>query len=200
MLTSVHRSIHSLSLALITSLLVACTAIPISSLYSLSKIDPMKIDPEQIRVAIRVDESVNATRGNAQITMGYKAEEAGIDEVHEFDVQLTSAQTLTPKLTRGMLAGERVTVMSLSPEDAHTMKDFQQRLYQYKAAGIEGDGSFNLRLKDLCLDSALPDGDIPLTLFFKTESQEEYIVFVKYELHDLFSDTDSDIDALVFCT
>ena len=197
--TSPHRSIHSLSLALVTSLLVACTAIPISSMYSLSKIEPMNIDPEQIRVAIRVDESVNAAHGNAQITMGYKAEKAGIDEEHEFDVQLTSAQTLTPKLTRGKLAGERVTVMSLSAEDARTMRDFQQRLYQYKAAGIDGDGSFSLRLKDLCLDSALPDGDIPLTLFLKTESDEDYIVFVKHELHDLFSDTDSDIDALTFC-
>jgi hypothetical protein len=83
-------------------------------MYSLSKIEPMNIDPEQIRVAICVDESVNASRGNAQITMGYVAEEAGKDEEHKFDVQLTSTQTLTPKLTRGMLDGERVTVMSLS--------------------------------------------------------------------------------------
>ena len=64
---------------------MACTAIPISSMYSLSKIEPMNIDPEQIRVAIRVDKSVNAAHGNAQITMGYKAEKAGIDEEHKFD-------------------------------------------------------------------------------------------------------------------
>jgi hypothetical protein len=168
-------------------------------MYSLSKIEPMNIDPEQIRVAICVDESVNASRGNAQITMGYVAEEAGKDEEHKFDVQLTSTQTLTPKLTRGMLDGERVTVMSLSAEDARTMRDFQQRIYQHKAAGIEGEGSFSLRLKDLCLDKALPSGDIPLTLFLKTESHQDYIVFVKYELHDLFSDTDSDIDTIPFC-
>jgi hypothetical protein len=79
------------------------------------------------------------------------------------------------------------------------MRDFQQRLYQYKAAGIEGDGSFSLRLKDLCLDYALPDRDIPLTLFLKTEGHEDYIVFINTELHDLFSDTDSDIEGLVFC-
>jgi len=131
--------------------------------------------------------------------MGYKAEDANINEEHKFDVQLTSAQTLTPKLTRGLLPGEQVTVMSLSAEDARTMRDIQQRLNQYKAADVKGEGSFNLRLKDLCLDKALPDGDIPLTLFLKTESHEDYIVFVKYELHDLFSDTDSDIDALPFC-
>ena len=159
----------------------------------------MTIDPEQIRVAIRVDESVNAARGNAQIIMGYKAEEAGIDEEHNFDVQLTSAQALSPKLTKGMLAGERVTIMSLSPEDANTMRGFQHRLYQYKAEDIDGDGLFSLRLKDLCLDSALPGRDIPLTLFLRTERDQDYIIFVKYELHDLFSDTDSDIDALTFC-
>ena len=54
-------------------------------------------------------------------------------------------------------------------------------------------------MKDLCLDSALPDRDIPLTLFLKTETYEDYIVFIKYELHDLFSDADGDIDALTFC-
>jgi hypothetical protein len=168
-------------------------------MYSLSKIDPMKIDPEQIRVAIRVDESVNATRGSAQITMGYKVEDSDIHEEHQFDVQLINAQTLTPKLTRGMQPGERVTVMSLKPEDAHTMRDFQQRLYQYKAAGIEGDGSFSLRLKDLCLDYALTDRDIPLTLFLYSESYEDFIVFINTELHDLFSDTDSDIGEVAFC-
>jgi len=178
---------------------VACTAIPISSLYSLSKIDPIKIDPEQIRVAIRVDESVNAARGSAQIIMGYKAEDGSIDEEHEFDVQLTSVQTLTPELTRGMSPGERVTVMSLSPEDAYTMRDLQQRLSRHDAAGGDGDGSFTLRIRELCLDTELPGGDIPLTLFLRTDSLEDYIVFVKYELHDLFSGSGSDIDALPFC-
>ncbi len=188
-------------LALVALLSVACTGIPISSMYSLSKIDPMKTDPKQIRVAIRVNESVNATHGSAQITIGYQAEDGSIDEEHEFDVQLTSSQTLTPKLTRGMLPGEQVTVMSLSPEDARTMKDFQQRLYIHKAShgNDDDDASFGLRLRDLCLDKALSDGDIPLTLFLKTQSHEDYIVFFKTELHDLFSDNHSDIDRLPFC-
>lgn len=188
-------------LALVALLSVACTGVPISSMYSLSKIDPMKTDPEQIRVAIRVDDSVNAAHGSAQISMGYKAEDGSIDEEHEFDVILTTTQTLTPILTRGLLPGEQVTVMSLSKDDARTMRDFQQRIYKHKAAGDDGDddASFGLHLRDLCLDKALPDGDIPLTLFLKTESHEDYIVFFKTELHDLFSDTDSDIDALPFC-
>ena len=50
--------------------------------------------------------------------MSYQAEKAVIDEEHEFDVQLTIAQALTPKLSKGLLAGERVTVIRLSTEDA----------------------------------------------------------------------------------
>lgn len=183
----------------VTLLFVACTSMPISSMYNLSKIDPMKTDPEQIRVAIRVNESVNAARSSAQITIGYKAEDGSIDEEHEFDVQLTSAQTLTPSLTKGMQPGEKVTVMSLSPKDARTMKELQQRLYKYKAIDGDGNGSFGLSLQEFCLDEDLPDGDIPLTLFLKTEIHEDYIVFIKTELHDLFSDADSDIDAVPFC-
>jgi hypothetical protein len=186
-------------LALVALLFVACTSVPISSMYSLSKLDPMKTDPEQIRVAIRVNESVNAAHGSAQITIGFKSEDDGINEELKFDVQLTSAQTLTPKLTRGMLPGEQVTVMSLSAEDARSMQDLQQRLYTYKAADINGEGSFGLRFGELCLDKELPAGDIPLTLFLKTENHEDYIVFIKTELHDLFSDSDSDIDAVPFC-
>jgi len=188
-------------LALVTLMSVACTGVPISSMYSLSKIDPMKTDPEQIRVAIRVNDSVNASRGSAQIMIGYQAEDGSIDEDHEFDVQLTSTQTLSPMLTKGLLPGERVTVMSLSAQDAHTMRDLQQRLYEHKTANgnDDDDGSFGLRIRDLCLDKALPDGDIPLTLFLKTESHDDYIVFYKTELHDLFSDTDSDFDKLLFC-
>jgi hypothetical protein len=194
-----YRSFYCVCLAQIALLFVACTSIPISSMYSLSKIDPMQTDPEQIRVAIRVNESVNATRGSAQIGITYTADDGSIDEEHEFDVQVTSAQTLTPKLTRGLKPGEQVTVMSLSPQDARTMKDLQQRLFKYKAAGGDGDGSFTLRLGDFCLDKTLPDGDIPLTLFLKTENQEDYIVFIKTELHDLFSDNDGDFEKLPFC-
>ena len=161
----------------------------------------MRTDPEQIRVAIRVHESVSASHGSAQISIGYQAEDGSIDEAHEFDVQLTNAQTLTPALTRDLLPGEQVTVMSLSPQDAFTMRDFQQRLYKHKIinGNDNDDGSFGLHISDLCLDKALPDGDIPLTLFLKTESHDDYIVFYKTELHDLFSDTDSDIDKLLFC-
>jgi len=44
-----------------------------------------------------------------------------------------------------------------------------------------------------------PDGDIPLTLFLKTESNDDYIVFFRTELRDVFSDTNSDIEKLTFC-
>jgi hypothetical protein len=104
-----------------------------------------------------------------------------------------------PIVWRGLLPGEQVTVMGLSPEDARTMRDLQQRLFKYKAAGGDGDGSFTLRLAELCLDKELPEGDVPLTLFLKTENHEDYIVFIKTELHDMFSDTGSDIEKLPFC-
>jgi hypothetical protein len=168
-------------------------------MYSLSKMDPMRTDPEQIRVAIRVNESVNVSRGRAQIAIGYKADDGSIDEHHEFDVQMTSKQTLTPKLIKGLLPGEVVTVMSLTPQDAQTMKDLQQRLYQYTSADGDGEGSFTLRVRELCLNEDLPDGDTPLTLFLKTENHEDYIVFIKTDLDDLFSKTDSDIDTLPLC-
>jgi hypothetical protein len=44
--------------------------------------DPMRTDPEQIRVAIRVNDFVNVTRGSAQIAMGYTADDGSIDEQH----------------------------------------------------------------------------------------------------------------------
>ena len=47
--------------------------------------------------------------------------------------------------------------------------------------------------------SALPQGDIPLTLFLKTETNEDYIVFIKTELHEAFSDIDSEFDVLALC-
>ena len=196
---SLLRLISLTSLAVSALLSVACTSVPISSMYSLSKIDPMKADPEQIRVAIRTNEAVNVTRDGAQIAMSFKAEDHNINEAFEFDVQLTGAPTLTPKLTRGSLSGEQVTVMSLMPEDARTMRDFQQRLFNYEADGIKGQGSFTLRLRNLCLDKPLPQGDIPLTLFLKTETNEDYIVFIKTELHETFSDIDSEHDVLALC-
>ena len=199
MIAVFSRSICSFCLALVAVLPVACTSVPISSMYSLSKMDPMRTDPEQIRVAIRVNESVNVSRGRAQIAIGYKADDGSIDELHEFDVQMTSKQTLTPKLIKGLLSGEVVTVMSLTPQDAQTMKDLQQRLYQYTSADGDGEGSFTLRVRELCLDEDLPAGDTPLTLFLKTDNHEDYIVFIKTDLDELFSKTDSDIDTLALC-
>ena len=39
----------------------------------------------------------------------------------------------------------------------------------------------------------------PPERFLKTENNEDYIVFIKTQLDDLFSNTDSDIDKLPFC-
>ena len=117
----------------------------------------------------------------------------------EFDVQLTNTPTLTPKLIRGSLPDEQITVMSLTPEDARTMRGFQQRLFTYESEGIKGQGSFTLKLGNLCLDKPLPQGDIPLTLFLKTGTNEDYIVFIKTELHEAFSDIDSEFDVLALC-
>ena len=197
--TSLLRFVSLTSLAMSTLLFVACTSVPISSMYSLSKIDPMKADPGQIRVAIRTNEAVNVTRDGAHIAMSFKAEDHDINEAFEFDVQLTSSPTLTPKLIRGLQPDEQVTVMSLAPEDARTMRDFQQRLFSYEADGIKGRGSFTLGLGNLCLDKPLPQGDIPLTLFLKTETNEDYIVFIKTELREAFSDIDSEFDVLGLC-
>ena len=194
------RLICLTSLVLSVLLLSACTSIPISSMYSLSKIDPMKADPEQIRVAIRTNKAVNVTRDGAQIAMSFKAEDHNINEAFEFDVQLTNAPMLTPKLTNGLRPDEQVTVMSLSPEDARTMRDYQQRLFKYKSSDVKGQGSFTLKLGNLCLDKPLPEGDIPLTLFLKTGSNEDYIVFINTELHDAFSNIDSEIDVLALCS
>jgi hypothetical protein len=52
----------------------------------------------------------------------------------------------------------------------------------------------------LALVAMLPDGDTPLTLFLKTDNHEDYIVFIKTDLDELFSKTDSDIDTLALCT
>jgi hypothetical protein len=168
-------------------------------MYSLSKIDPMTADPEQIRVAIRVDDSVNATRGSAQIVTTYQSEDGSIDEEHTFDVQMTSVQKLTAKLLKGTLPGEKVTVMSLTAADAATMRGFQQRIFESQKAEVKATGSFSLRFGQLCLDRDLPEGDVPLTLFLKTQTNEDYIVFIKTDLNQLASDTDSDLGQLPFC-
>jgi hypothetical protein len=196
---TLSRSIQSTCLALLALLFVACTSIPISSMYSLSKIDPMTADPEQIRVAIRVDDSVNATRGSAQIVTTYQSEDGSIDEEHTFDVQMTSVQKLTAKLLKGTLPGEKVTVMSLTAADAATMRGFQQRVFESQKAEVKATGSFSLRFGQLCLDRDLPEGDVPLTLFLKTQTNEDYIVFIKTDLNQLASDTDSDLGQLPFC-
>jgi hypothetical protein len=199
MYTTVFRFLLSSCIALLAAFSIACTSVPISSMYSLSKIDPMKTDPEQIRVAIRVDESVNASHSSASIVMAYKVEDGSLNEEHTFNVQLNSAQTLTPKLLKGMEPGEKVTVMSLTPEDARIMRDFQTRLFQYKADKIKGEGSFSLNVGKLCLEEELPEDSVSLTLFLKTEYNEDYIVFIRTQLSDLFAKTDSEIDKLPFC-
>ena len=159
----------------------------------------MKTDPEQIQVAIRVNEAVNASRGSALITVSYQAEDGSIDEEHEFDVSLTKTQELTPALIKGLLPGEQVTVMSLSPEAASNMKDFQQRLFEYKKTGGDGSGSFGVNFGKFCLDSKLPNGRIPLTLFLKTDSTDDYIVFIKTDFRDLLSEIESGTERIPGC-
>lgn len=185
---------------LIALFLAACTSMPISSMYKLSRMDPMEADPAQIKVAVRADEAIGIGKGDAQIEFKFDAEDDSLNIEEIYLIEVVRNPALRGKLYTDKKPGESITVLGLTTSDAGRMRQLQLEMAPFRDGDVEGSGSLRVNLSGMCLHSKMPPGEVELDLFLQTSEQDGFFVIAKnLDMREVLAEEGTDMDALPDC-
>ena len=170
--------LNSLLVCCLLTSVVACSSMSFVGMYKMSQMDPMTMDPAQIRVAIKTDQTVEVKKGAATITFQYQSEDKSINIDKIFEVAIDNQNEAAYALFGKLKPTEVVTSLSLTPEDAKLFRQFQQTIANHKANNGKGTGSFGLGLTDFCLPDPMPERDLLVDVYLQTDQQDGFFKFL----------------------
>ncbi|TDF35632.1 hypothetical protein EYS14_19685 [Alteromonadaceae bacterium M269] len=180
--------------------LVACTSIPITSLYKLYKLDPFDIDPQEFRLIIRAHEAISVRKGNVTMGLGFKAHDDSlvIDDTYIVDIERNGS--LPAEVLDDKGPNEAFTLLKLSEADARQLTETQRLLKPYIEKDDSGDGSFAININNVCLTKALPEGKSLLTVYMQSDVEDGFFVFLNnLDMRKKRKDIDGSIDDIPVC-
>jgi hypothetical protein len=184
---------------LASSLLTACMSMPFKGMYKLATLDPLSIDPAQLKLALRTDQVVEVATGSVVMQLEYSSpahdDLPAIERKHKFSVaverfeanrttnarqagdQQLSINSLPEVLLDDMLPSEQVTLLFLNEQDAKDMAETQRIAKQYKAAGAKGTGMLGFSFNQSCLLNTENMDSLDVDLFLKTAKDQAFFKF-----------------------
>lgn len=160
--------------------LSGCSSIPLTTMYKLSRLNPMEADPGQIKIAIRAHQAIGIPHGAARISLGYETHDKNTIIEDVYFVEIIKNSVLTPELTEDKSPLEHITILQLSAEDAQRMRTVQELVKTDKANDVEGSGYLGVGLHDTCLNQeSLPQDGLTVDIFMQTSNQDGYFIFTE---------------------
>lgn len=164
----------------------ACSGVPLTSYGKLWRIDPMKADPGDIRVAVQVSDAIDLEPARVNIGLSYRAADGSLDESHELEVTPSGPDGFSPLLEKEAGTNEQLAYFRLGEANAAIMRDFQQQVRAHKSAGGDGEGTISVGINRFCAASALDGSAVPFTVFLRTSPADDYFPLVRGDLNEMF--------------
>lgn len=159
-------------------------------MYEMATFDPLSIQPDELVLALRANESVIITKGSVEIKLAYSVpaygEYAAVDRKHTFLVDVdriaqtkkTEDSDLLPEiLLDGIEVNEQVTILRLNQQDAKEMMETQKLIKRYRDLDVKGKGMFSFSLNQSCIINSENLDSLFVDLFLKTSNEESFFVF-----------------------
>jgi hypothetical protein len=177
--------------------LSACTSIPISSMYRLSRIDFLTTDLSRFRFALTIPNELRPQPGGVHMdlafTQGDKPEEKRVVKLE----QSTSA----PDFVGLPVAptGTKTYVYRLPQNEVTTLNKIRSDAILAKARNQKGSLSMGIAAKEFCATSAIPKAPLLVTTYVLSSENNEFVILTRDI--DLRSDTtiSASLDHLEAC-
>jgi len=192
---------NNLTLPLIfVLLLTGCASMPLTTMFKLHKVDPMEIDPAQLKVAIRVDERISIRKGGAHISLKFDAEDGSLNIDDTYIIEIIRNPILTPEFFDDKEPWESVTVLQLSDSDAQKMSRAQSLLKPYSQGQRSGSLSFGVNIHGVCAHSPIPAGKVLADIFMQTSNSDGFFAFTRdLDLRESNDGVDAMLESLPRC-
>lgn len=175
---------------LATLTLAGCSSVPIYSMVRLSQLDPFAMDPNQVKIAVISHRALRVHKGDVQMNLGYQAEDQSlvVQDVYLVEVSGPEEIGVGRELSQQLTPQQIVTVMHLSQADAQQLRASQRLIAQHQQSGAKGQGSFGISVTSSCLQEALPEGELLVSIYLKPAVDSGFIKVID-EL-DLYQQSD----------
>ena len=178
------KSFSVFSLGLTGCLFLAgCSAVPVSSMLALSRIDFTTTHLQDMRVAVELPETIRPQAKSVTLDLGVI--QGRTNEKYQFNLVPVGGQT-EPKALQGLATkGRNIFAYKLRDADVRTIEELRARMLASKEAGKKGALSLGVGAKEFCRASAFPDGPLRASTFISTTETGGYVAVVKdYDLRD----------------
>lgn len=174
--------------------LSACGHVPITSLYSLWKIDFETTDPGKIRAAIKLPRMIKPRAGGMHLRIAVKAGDAP-EVAEDFAlVEVTDRDELRA-LDYAIDLATSVYAYRILDKDVPRLEAFRSTLLQKKQQGASGTLSIAI-IPEACRTGPLPRGSLLFSTYLRTSETGTYVpLTADVDLHTL--DSKRDIAALI---
>jgi len=148
---------------------------PVTSLLKLSKVDFATTDPQALRAAVAVPDSLLPQRVVLRLTGRIGK---GPDRHEEFQLE-EDADPALPGSLADAKAGVRIAAYRLTPADAARLSAFRTSLFRQKAIS-GGVGELEMTIHpEACLVSPPAEGPVRATTYIKTSETGAYVALAR---------------------
>jgi len=188
------------SLLVVVPLLAGCAGMPLTTMIKLHKVDPMEVDPAQLKVAIRTDERIGIRKDGAHISLKFDAEDGSLHIDDTYVIEIIRDPILTSELFDDRKSGKSVTVLQLSDSDAQKMTRAQVLLRPYSEGGGSGSLSLGVVLHGVCAHSPIPAGKVLVDIFMQARDNDGFFTFTRdLDLRESSDGADAMFESLPKC-
>ncbi|MET1413164.1 hypothetical protein ABVF61_12895 [Roseibium sp. HPY-6] len=180
-----------LATAAVFTLLASCSTLTPTSLYKLSRFDPLAAAPEDLGIAVRSPEQLAVRENGATLTIKTDT----LEEVFVLQSTLAAPEGLAPT------TGTHLETFTIKPSDYERLRQVQADVRKLKSEndGKDVGGSLGVHA-DACRRGELPDGTLSLKVYMRTGAADAFFPLTRtIDLREISDEVEQDFKALPFC-
>ncbi|MDO3383970.1 hypothetical protein [Gilvimarinus algae] len=163
-----------------TSILFACSSMPVGSMLKMRSVDPLTMDGRQLKIAVILPKRIDISQAHVVMLLGFDAVDDQLDIAENLEFSAVSEQRLPADFVYSLQPEENLVVMELTDEQARRLTQMQKRIADKKAEGVEGKGALGFSVSGFCLKDT-PEGDSSLiaNIYLQLDTTQEYMHLIR---------------------
>lgn len=158
--------------------LFACNGVPLTTLWKMRKIDPLSVDPAQVRIAIRGPAWLTPKFADMKLLVRMDIWNRN-PLFYVFRLNQIDASSESTALSRAGLSLDGLSFLEIDPSEIVALREAQANINEFKKAGYQGGTSVGLWNRDLsgCSDFKPPEGPILMDVYVHLSDESGWMTF-----------------------
>lgn len=158
-------------------LLAGCSAVPLTSIPPLARIDAKTTDLSMLRVAVQLPDAWRPRSGGVQLDVVTKV--AGEAEAKTSFAMTEMSEARDRAGLPAPAQGSLIYAYRLSPNDAARFEALRASMIEQGKQGKRGSMGLGVATREFCRANAAPQASLPVTIYLMTSETKGFVPVVR---------------------